>query len=89
MEIDKLQNKVDSVKRVMVENIDKILDRQERLALLHDRTDSLRSDANRFMISSRGVKEYYHKKKLVWVLGICLTIAVVLLAILLFAYRPH
>ena len=45
-----LQKQVDEVKSVMVENIEQVLARGERLEALVDKTDDLRSQADRFQV---------------------------------------
>jgi hypothetical protein len=45
------------VKSVMVENIDKVLERGEKIELLVDKTDALQGDAFRFKKQSRRLKQ--------------------------------
>lgn len=46
--ISKVQAQIDSVKDVMIENIDKVLERGERIELLVDKTDRLNQQAFKF-----------------------------------------
>ena len=43
-----VQKQVDEVKNVMIENIEKVLDRGEKIELLVDKTQSLRNSADTF-----------------------------------------
>lgn len=46
--ISKVQAQIDSVKDVMIENIDRVLERGERIELLVDKTDRLNQQAFKF-----------------------------------------
>lgn len=51
-----VQKKVDEVKGIMVENIERVLERGERIELLVDKTDSLRFQADRFHKTGRALR---------------------------------
>jgi vesicle-associated membrane protein 7 len=51
-----VQARIDSVKDIMVENIDKVLERGEKIELLVDKTDRLNQTAYKFEKSSRTLK---------------------------------
>lgn len=46
--ISKVQAQIDTVKDVMIENIDRVLERGERIELLVDKTDRLNQQAFKF-----------------------------------------
>ena len=52
-----VQRQVDAVRDVMVENIERVLERGERLELLVDKTDGLRDQAARFQASGRALRQ--------------------------------
>jgi len=52
-----VQRQVDAVRDVMVENIERVLERGERLELLVDKTDGLRDQAARFRASGRALRQ--------------------------------
>merc|ERR1711916_422148 len=52
-----LQAEIEDVKSVMVENIEKVLERGERIELLVDRTDALNSQAQQFKTQSTKLKK--------------------------------
>jgi vesicle-associated membrane protein 7 len=65
-EISRINNKLDLTKTVMVENIEKILERGEKLELLVDKTDQLQQQAFKFEKSSKQLKSamYWRRIKL-------------------------
>jgi vesicle-associated membrane protein 7 len=52
-----VNNKLDDVKNVMVQNIEMVLERGEKLELLVDKTDKLQNQAFKFEKSSKKLKE--------------------------------
>lgn len=73
-----VQAKIDSVKEIMVDNIDKVLERGEKIELLVDKTDRLNQQAFKFEKSSRSLK------RAIWWSGVknkCIIAIVVLLII--------
>lgn len=61
-----VNNKLDDVKNIMVQNIEMVLERGEKLELLVDKTDKLQSEAFKFEKSSRQLKiaMYWRRIKL-------------------------
>lgn len=51
-----VQKKVDEVKNIMVENIEKVLERGEKIELLVDKTDNLRFQADKFHKTGRQLR---------------------------------
>lgn len=54
--ITNVQQDIDSVKGIMTENIERVLERGERIDLLVDKTDRLGVGAHDFRVRSRGLK---------------------------------
>ncbi|EIE19250.1 R-SNARE protein, VAMP72-family [Coccomyxa subellipsoidea C-169] len=54
--IASVQKKVDEVKNIMVDNIEKVLERGEKIELLVDKTDNLRFQADRFHKTGRQLR---------------------------------
>eukprot|EP00898_Chlorokybus_atmophyticus_P006580 jgi/Chlat1/6923/Chrsp52S06599 len=54
--VAKVQKEVDQVKHIMMENIEKVLDRGEKIELLVDKTDALRSQADDFHRTGRQLR---------------------------------
>lgn len=77
--ISRVQAQIDTVKDVMVENIDRVLERGEKIELLVDKTDRLNQQAFKFERSSRTLKREMLWKKY---RNYCILIAIVLLVIL-------
>ena len=75
-----VQKRLDSVKEVMVENIDKVLERGEKIELLVDKTEALNQSAYKFEKQSRSLKND------LWCRGVRnkLIIAFVIILIVLF-----
>jgi len=60
--VDKIalvQKKVDDTKKVMVENIERVLDRGEKIELLVSRTEQLQDQSYKFSSESRGLRLAY------------------------------
>eukprot|EP00238_Polyblepharides_amylifera_P000782 CAMPEP_0196571228 /NCGR_PEP_ID=MMETSP1081-20130531/1412_1 /TAXON_ID=36882 /ORGANISM="Pyramimonas amylifera, Strain CCMP720" /LENGTH=95 /DNA_ID=CAMNT_0041888085 /DNA_START=306 /DNA_END=589 /DNA_ORIENTATION=- len=51
-----VQKQVEDVKNVMMENIEKVLDRGDRIELLVDKTEDLRFQADNFYKSGRSLR---------------------------------
>lgn len=54
--ISKAQREIDDVRAIMTENIDRVLERGERIDLLVDKTDRLGGSARDFRVRSRGLR---------------------------------
>jgi vesicle-associated membrane protein 7 len=61
--ISRVQAQIETVKEVMVENIDRVLERGEKIELLVDKTDRLNQQAFKFERSSRTLKQEMLCKK--------------------------
>ncbi len=54
--ISRAQDEIENVRGVMTENIERVLERGERIELLVDKTDRLGGNAQEFRIRSRGLR---------------------------------
>jgi len=77
--INRLKSEMGQVRTVMIENIDKVLDRGDRLELLVDKTANMQTNTMRFRKQTRRFRST------VWWRNVKLTIALILL-ILVIAY---
>ncbi|XP_076917012.1 vesicle-associated membrane protein 711-like [Bidens hawaiensis] len=77
--INRLKSEMGQVRTVMIENIDKVLDRGDRLELLVDKTSNMQTNTLRFRKQTRRFRST------VWWRNVKLTIAIILL-ILVIAY---
>jgi vesicle-associated membrane protein 7 len=69
--IGNVQNEIENVRGIMTENIERVLERGERIDLLVDKTDRLGGSANDFRIRSRGLRRrMWWKNVKVGILGI-------------------
>ncbi|KAJ5611328.1 synaptobrevin-like protein Sybl1 [Penicillium lagena] len=66
------RREIDSVRDIMTENIERVLERGERIDLLVDKTDRLGGSAHDFRIRSRGLRRrmWWKNMKLMVLLGI-------------------
>uniref|UniRef100_A0A8C8VGC0 V-SNARE coiled-coil homology domain-containing protein n=1 Tax=Pelusios castaneus TaxID=367368 RepID=A0A8C8VGC0_9SAUR len=78
--VSTLQIQVDDVKNVMTQNIDKVLQREEKLSELVDRTDDLQTAAHAFQKTTTKIsrKMWWKNTKMMIIIG------AVLLVILMF-----
>ncbi|KNC53195.1 synaptobrevin [Thecamonas trahens ATCC 50062] len=83
--ISAVQSQIDDVKGVMVDNIEKVLERGEKIELLVDKTDNLSAQAFQFKKKSTSLKRAMMWKNIkMWIL-IGMVLAIVLWLILSFA----
>jgi len=70
--ITNVQQDIDNVKGIMTENIERVLERGERIDLLVDKTDRLGVGAHDFRVRSRGLKRrmWWKNVKLMVLLGV-------------------
>lgn len=70
--ITNVQRDIDNVKGIMTENIERVLERGERIDLLVDKTDRLGVGAHDFRMRSRGLKRqmWWKNMKLMVLLGV-------------------
>lgn len=83
-DITKVKSQLDDVKNVMVENIEKVLERGEKIELLVDKTDRLNEQAFKFEKTSRQLRNalFWRKLKVYLMLGAGLAFVALLLALL-------
>lgn len=62
--IGAVKSQIEDVKDVMVQNIEKVLERGEKIELLVDKTDQLNQQAFRFQSSSRSLRRAMYWKKM-------------------------
>lgn len=73
----RVRSKLDAAKSVMVQNIDKVLQRGEKIELLVDESDALTRSANRFKRDARTLERHMWWKNLkVWLFIILLVLVV-------------
>jgi len=82
--ITRLKGEVDEVKQVMVQNIERVLERGERIELLVDKTDNLSSSAFKFKKSSTQLKRSMWLKN-VKLMAVIFFIALILIYIIVAA----
>jgi vesicle-associated membrane protein 7 len=70
--IGAVKNQIDQVKDVMVQNIEQVLERGEKIELLVDKTDRLNQQAFRFESSSRSLRRamWWKKMKCYAIIGV-------------------
>jgi vesicle-associated membrane protein 7 len=85
-----VKDKIHEVKQVMVQNIDKMLDRGERIELLQDKTNDLSNYSSRFQTESRSLRnrECLKNQKLIW-MSAGLVTAVLLFIVLIMAANKN
>jgi len=62
--IDNLRNQIDEVKDGMIQNIETVLERGEKIELLVDKTDRLNQQAFRFESSSRNLRRHLYWRRI-------------------------
>ena len=79
--ISNVQSEIDNVRGIMTENIERVLERGERIDLLVDKTDRLGGSARDFRVRSRGLRRrmWWKNVKLMVLLGIVIVFLVWLL----------
>ena len=70
--ISNAQAEIESVRGIMNENIERVLERGERIDLLVDKTDRLGAGAHDFRVRSRGLRRrmWWKNVKLMMLLGV-------------------
>ncbi|OAX83190.1 hypothetical protein ACJ72_02445 [Emergomyces africanus] len=74
------RKEIDSVRGIMTENIERVLERGERIDLLVDKTDRLGSSARDFRVRSRGLRRQMWWKN-VKVVGLLVVVVVFLMSL--------
>ncbi|KAK7111258.1 vesicle-associated membrane protein 7-like [Littorina saxatilis] len=86
--VSKLQSQVDEVKGVMTQNIEKVMERGDRLEDLMDKTEELENSAQNFQRTSRKISRRYwwkNKKMTLIICGVSLLVVIVIVIIILFS----
>jgi vesicle-associated membrane protein 7 len=79
--IGQVKSQIDEVRDVMVQNIEKVLERGEKIELLVDKTDRLNQQAFRFEASGRSLhRAMYWKKMKCYAIGGVLAVLVIYFA---------
>jgi vesicle-associated membrane protein 7 len=76
--IGAVKSQIEDVKSVMVQNIEKVLERGEKIELLVDKTDRLNQQAFRFESSSRSLRRTMYWRKIRCYIGIGVAVAFLL-----------
>jgi len=76
--ITKVKEQIDEVKEIMVQNIEKVLERSEKIELLVDKTEALNANALNFKRQSTGLRQamFWKNVKLWIILGIVAVIVI-------------
>uniref|UniRef100_K7GHM0 V-SNARE coiled-coil homology domain-containing protein n=1 Tax=Pelodiscus sinensis TaxID=13735 RepID=K7GHM0_PELSI len=82
--VSTLQIQVDDVKNVMTQNIDKVLQREEKLSELVDRTDDLQTVAHAFQKNTTKIsrKMWWKNTKIMIIIGVVLVIILMFIILL-------
>lgn len=75
--ISSVKNQIEEVKDVMVQNIEKVLERGEKIELLVDKTDRLSQQAFRFESTSRNLRRNMWWKKVRFMVGVAVALGIV------------
>ncbi|EGD75285.1 hypothetical protein PTSG_12511 [Salpingoeca rosetta] len=79
--LSRARQEVDQVKGIMVQNIEKVLQRGEQIDLLVDKADTLHDEAKRFQRTSRKLKNqmwWQNKKMCLLITGVLLALALII-----------
>eukprot|EP01023_Acetabularia_acetabulum_P021132 TRINITY_DN21058_c1_g1_i1.p3 TRINITY_DN21058_c1_g1~~TRINITY_DN21058_c1_g1_i1.p3 ORF type:complete len:123 (-),score=13.44 TRINITY_DN21058_c1_g1_i1:173-490(-) len=82
-QLDRMRMKVSNVKEVMVSNIQKVLERGEKLDNLQNKTDELEEQSNVFKRKARGLRQTMWQRYMRYAFLSC--IAAFIVAYLIFA----
>uniref|UniRef100_A0A8W8ILU4 Vesicle-associated membrane protein 7 n=1 Tax=Magallana gigas TaxID=29159 RepID=A0A8W8ILU4_MAGGI len=83
--VSTLRSQVDDVKNVMTQNIERVLDRGERLENLIDKTEELEASSSQFQKTARKIRKKYWWKntKMMIIIGVIAFIVLVVIVILI------
>eukprot|EP00669_Euglena_mutabilis_P008447 TRINITY_DN3500_c0_g1_i2.p1 TRINITY_DN3500_c0_g1~~TRINITY_DN3500_c0_g1_i2.p1 ORF type:complete len:232 (+),score=76.59 TRINITY_DN3500_c0_g1_i2:77-772(+) len=84
-----LQSEIDEVKDVMMDNIDRVLQRGEKLDALADKSGQLAVTAGDFHRSSRALKRAYCLKHIKLIILVVSLVVVVIIIVVLVACNPN
>ena len=77
-----MKNQIEDVKGVMVENIEKVLARGEKIELLVDKSEALSASANKFKKASKSLKDaMWWKNVKMWLMIAALVSAVIVIIV--------
>ncbi|KAM9685393.1 vesicle-associated membrane protein 3 [Trichechus inunguis] len=80
--LQQTQNQVDEVVDIMRVNVDKVLERDQKLSELDDRADALQAGASQFETSAAKLKrKYWWKNCKMWAIGISVLVIVIIIII--------
>lgn len=82
--ISNTQAEIENVRGIMTENIERVLERGERIDLLVDKTDRLGAGAQDFRVRSRGLKRsmWWKNVKLMALIGVVVVFIVVFIVLM-------
>lgn len=78
-----IRRQVDDVRQVMADNVERIMERGERLENMENRTEALRTSATSFKSTARRVQRHFCQKNLKWTLILLLVVTIIVAAIVL------
>ncbi|KAM5270566.1 vesicle-associated membrane protein 3 isoform 1-T1 [Hipposideros larvatus] len=85
--LQQTQNQVDEVVDIMRVNVDKVLERDQKLSELDDRADALQAGASQFETSAAKLKrKYWWKNCKMWAIGISVVVIIIIIIIVLPLY---
>ncbi|XP_068935501.1 vesicle-associated membrane protein 3 [Petaurus breviceps papuanus] len=80
--LQQAQNQVDEVVDIMRVNVDKVLERDQKLSELDDRADALQAGASQFETSAAKLKrKYWWKNCKMWAILITVVIVIIIIII--------
>ena len=83
--VAKVQTQVSEVKEIMMQNIEKVLDRGEKLELLVDKTENLRYQADQFQKGGKALRNKMWWQNIKMKLMVAMIVAVIIVIIFCFA----
>ncbi|XP_057161282.1 vesicle-associated membrane protein 3 isoform X1 [Ursus arctos] len=80
--LQQTQTQVDEVVDIMRVNVDKVLERDQKLSELDDRADALQAGASQFETSAAKLKrKYWWKNCKMWAIGIVVVVVIIIIII--------
>ncbi|XP_036316740.1 vesicle-associated membrane protein 3 isoform X1 [Pipistrellus kuhlii] len=80
--LQQTQNQVDEVVDIMRVNVDKVLERDQKLSELDDRADALQAGASQFETSAAKLKrKYWWKNCKMWAIGVAVVVLIIIIII--------
>jgi hypothetical protein len=83
--LQQTQAQVDEVVDIMKHNLDKVLDRDQKLSQLDDRADALQEGASQFEKSAATLKRKYWWKNIKMIIIMCAIVTVLVIIIVIWA----